>query len=365
MDIAAVISELLEHHDTLVVPGLGTFYRSRLDGYYSKEQQQFYPPSLQLQFNTELQEDDGVLVAALASQKRVNAASAGYFLEKYVADVLQSAATETVMLGDLGTFIMRRNQLLFTPKKLNNNNELFYGLAPVKLRRNKLTPAVGAARAAMQMPATEKPSPFTAALLRGEPMPGKSLSSVNEKAPEPEAEEPEVVEKKPMHVNIWWLVLILFILVSCIGLVVAYKYKPALFDRFRHSGTVSLSEDERRRRTADSIQHAIEEQKSLGLLPNVDTGTQNKIVSVEAPKDTFAIVEAKFTTLDKAKAAFAGWTNDRYPLMIHRDPGNSDFPYQLVLALYTSVDSANVHLDEYKKELSLPKIYIQQFPYKK
>jgi len=366
MDIAGIISELLEHQEKLVVPGLGTFYRSRLEGYYNKEQQQFYPPSLQLQFNPELQEDDNELAQAIATDNSISTSTARYHLDKFVTNIIQLSATENVPLGDLGIFSVRRSQLVFMPKKLNNNNELFYGLAPVRLRRNRMKEGT-ISKPVIQMPYTEKPSAFTAALLRGEPMPGKPLNSVNE--PE-EIEEVGPDGKKPARISTGVLIIALVILISGIGLIVAYKMNPALFDRFRgqiESPPISSSSSDkaRKRQISDSIQHAIQAQKDIGTNPVIDSNTKSKIMGPEAPRDTFGIVIGKFAAFPGVQKEYDRYKYTGLPVEIRHNPEGGDNPFQLVVASYFKADSANKHLNDFKNQLRLQDIFIQKYPYKK
>jgi hypothetical protein len=366
MDIAGIISELLEHQEKLVVPGLGTFYRSRLEGYYSKEQQQFYPPSLQLQFNQELQEDDNVLVQALATDSSTSVSTARYHLDKYVSGIIQLAATESIPLGDLGTFSIRRSQLVFMPKKLNNNNELFYGLAPVRLRRNRMKEGA-INKPVVQMPYTEKPSAFTAALLRGEPMPGKPLSTVNNKN-EVEEEEPDAEGKKPARISTG-LIIALVILISGIGLIVAYKMNPALFDRFiGQSGpppVTTTTEKSRKRQISDSIQRAIQAQKDIGATPVIDSSTKSKILAPEAPRDTFGIVIGTFATAEGAKKEYDRYSYTGLNVEIRKKPGDFGKRYQITVASYFNIDSAKKHMPEFSDKLKLPHLFIETYPYKK
>jgi hypothetical protein len=367
MDIAGIISELLEHQEKLAVPGLGTFYRSRLEGYYNKEQQQFYPPSLQLQFNPELQEDDNMLVNALAAESETGASTARYHLEKYVTHIIQLASTDSVAFGDLGTFSMRRSQLVFMPKKLNNNNELFYGLAPVKLRRNRMKEGT-VSKPVVQVPFTEKPSAFTAALLRGEPMPGKSLSTVSGVA-ETE-EEIDADGKKPARISMAVLIIAIVILISGVGLIVAYKMNPALFDRFRGQNEpppITTTETKRKSDVSDSIQRAIQAQKDMGANPIIDSTTKSKIMGPEAPRDTFGIVVGKFAAFQGAQKEFDRYKYTGLNVEIRRNPEGGPNPYQLVAATYFKIDSAQAHVTGFKTQLRLTdaQVFIQKYPYKK
>ena len=364
MDIAALISELLEHESDLVVPGLGSFYRSRVEGYYSKEQQQFYPPTLQLQFNPDLKEDDGKLVAWLAENQQISQASATYFLERFVSQLIEQLQIDSVAIGDLGTFSMRRNEVAFTPRRLSNNNELFYGLAPVKLRRNQTyNQADEVSKPAVQIPVTEKPSDFTAALLRGEPMPGKPLSIITGGGDTQQVDDEDGAGEKPNRIGTWVLVLAIIILVSGLGLIGAYKYKPALFDKFRNQNQPPpISEEKRKKLVSDSIQRAIQAQKDIGATPNVDSVTKSKIMAPETPVDTFGIVLSQFSTLNGVKMESQRLNNKGILTDIHKKPkGNG---YQLDITTYTSLDSANKYLEGYKVKFRDPKIFIQTYPYK-
>ena len=75
MDISAFVSELLARQNVLIVPGLGTFSRARAEGYYNKDQQQFYPPSQQIQYKSEYSDDD-VLAEYIAKERNISITSA-------------------------------------------------------------------------------------------------------------------------------------------------------------------------------------------------------------------------------------------------------------------------------------------------
>jgi hypothetical protein len=359
MDIAAFISELLEHQNELMVPGLGSFYRSPVEGYYNKEQQQFYPPTLQLQFNAGLKEDDGKLVELIAADKHITAASAQYFVDKFVTDLLAQLNNGSVSLDELGTFSMSRDQVVFTAKKLTNNNELYYGLAPVKLKRNKAFNEEGVEKPIVHVPVTEKPSAFTAALLRGEPMPSAPVKE------DVELEEYEDTDDSPRKFSTWILVAALIILISGIALIGAYKYDPSLFDRFRsENDPPPLSDTKIKRLVSDSIEHAIQAQKDIGATPVVDSATKSKIEAPETPVDTFAIVIGTFNTLNGATREYDRYTNKGLNVEIRKKPDGTK-RYQIDIAAYYKIDSAKAHLNEFKNRLQEPEIFIETYPYKK
>ncbi|EHQ25625.1 HU domain-containing protein [Mucilaginibacter paludis] len=356
MDIAVFISELLDHQKDLVIPGLGSFYRAHVEGYYNQDQQQFYPPTMQLQFSTEQKDDDGKLVGLIAEYKNISIESASYFVDKFVTAVLLQVNAGSFAIGDKGVLSMRRNQLVFISKKFDNNNELFYGLSPVKLKRTKSYNQEGIAAPNVQVPVTEKPSPFTAALLRGETMPD-AIDGVEQQQHEPEA------ETKPRKIYILVLVIALVLLLSGVVLVTAYWLKPELFAGLRgHVEPPPVSGSVRKKIVSDSTENAIQAQKDIGATPVVDSVTKSKI---EMPVDTFGIVIGTFKTYNGAQMEYGRYINNGMRnIEIRRKPDDAR-RYQIDVATYLNIDSANAHLEQFKKKLKQTDIFVQTYPYKK
>ncbi len=342
MDIAAFICEQLEHRSVINVPGLGSFYRNRVEGYYNQEQQQFYPPSIQIQFDNELPEDD-TLATLLSTEKRISQASASYFIEKFVSNIRQLATTDNVPLGNIGVFNIRQNQLTFTPKRRSEVNELFYGLAPVKLRRNN--------------PYRQQPEeiiPFSFSDIPANPPVQQEIPAVIED------------EKPPRPINIW-LIIALIIVIAGIGLISVYMYKPALFDRFITPVVKIKPKPEKsvKRSISDSIKQSIKTQTDLGLTPvKLDSTTQKKVLPPEIPTDTFAVVVGTFKTMAGAKRQLQTYTdNGIVEADIHKSHNN--LYYQVIMGTYLIKDSAKVHLKIYRKKFRSPGIKLETYPYKK
>lgn len=356
MDIAVFISELLDHQNDLVIPGLGSFYRGRVEGYYNKDQQQFFPPGMQLQFNAELKQDDGKLAGLIAEYSNISAGSANALIEKFVTSVLLQVNVGSVAIGDKGVLSMRRNQLVFISKKFDNNNPLFYGLSPVKLKRNNSYNQEAEASPIVQVPVTEKPSPFTAALLRGETMPS-AVELVQQ------AQEETLVDDKPRKINTLRLVIALVLLLSGVALVVAYKVKPELFAGLRgHTEPPPVSGSARKKSVSDSIERAIQAQKDIGTTPVVDSATRSEIVT---PVDTFGIVIGTFKTYDGAQREYGRYINNGMRNIEIRKKPDDSRRYQIDVATYLDVDSAKAHLEQFKKKLKQTDIFVQTYPYKK
>jgi hypothetical protein len=359
MDIALFISELLAQQGTLVVPGFGTFSRNRVEGYYSKDQQQFYPPTLQIQFKTEFT-DDNVLANLIATERQISVASAKYFIEKFVTTIKDQASAGTVAFGHMGTFSTRRSGLTFTSAELNETDELFYGLAPVKLKRNNSFK--------QQAPPVTVPNVV-------EPAPAPAVEPVTVPDPIIIAEEPEEVEadqeeyqeeyviageERPRRKMNIWLILALIIVLAGLSIIGVYFYKPALLNRlkpflrkFKHAQPLPVRLSE-----ADSLKQTQQAQKDIGILPSAPV-----VKADTTPVDTFRIVVDQFKTLKVARKDSASRAKQNFTVEIHKNPSNRR--YQVSIGNYLNADSARAALPMLKQKLKKKDITIQTYPFKK
>ncbi|WP_448699944.1 hypothetical protein ACFGVR_22590 [Mucilaginibacter sp. AW1-3] len=344
MDIPAFINELLAQQGVLIVPGLGTFTMTRVDGYYNRDQQHFYPPTQQIQFKSDSTDDD-VLANLIASERQISVASAKYFIEKFVTNILEQAGVGNVAFGTMGAFSTRRGALIFTPSELNETDEMFYGLAPVRLKRNSsfkqhavvIPPRVVEPPVVVPEvpPVVEQPAPIE------EPEP----------VDEPEEDYIEEEETERSRVNIW-LVLALIIVVIGVAIIGAYMYKPALFDRFKPmlgkstKPATSIS-------PADSLKREEQAEKDMGIV--------NAVPADSIGTDTFRIVVGSWQTFKKATEDATAQTQKGFNAEVHRMAGK----YQVTVQDYNNNDSAKAALPVFKQKLKKQDIRIQIYPFKK
>jgi len=348
MDIAAFIIELLAQQGILVIPGLGTFTRNRVDGYYDKEQQQFYPPTVQIQFKTDYT-DDNVLAQMISEERLISVASAKYFIEKFVANIKDQAAVGSVAFGNIGTFSTRRIGLVFTSNELNENDELYYGLAPVKLKRNsafKHQPVI--------TPPVELP-PVPEEVIPEPVQPYLPETVEEEIIAEEEYLEEEEEEKRGVNI---WLVLAIIIVTIGAALIGAYKFKPELFDRFTNKQTVAVVQAKLSK--ADSLKQALQAQKDLGITPVDSSGKAKTDI---AGVDTFRIVAGSFKTLRMATREADNYTKKGVTAGVNFNIKNKR--YEVNAGTYLNSDSAQAALPVMKQKLNKPDIYIQTYPFKK
>jgi len=353
MDIPAFISDLLAQQGVLIVPGLGTFTRARVEGYYNKDQQQFCPPTQQIQFKSEYS-DDNILADRIASERQISVASAKYFIEKFVSAILEQAGIGSAPFGNIGVLSTRRGNLVFTANELNETDELFYGLAPVKLKRNN------------SFKQNVAPPPRLVELPVPEPEPVQvPIAAVVEEVLQPEEVEPAIEEEEEYveeeetgsrGVNIW-LILALIIVLIGVGIIVLFEYKPALFNRVKplfsnlahHPAPppVKIS-------TADSLKRAQQAQKDIGIARTV-------AATDSVGTDTFRIVIGSWQGLRKAALDAEEHTKQGVNAEVHKAGGK----YQVTVATYNNNDSAKAALPVFKEKLKKQDIRIQIYPFKK
>lgn len=352
MDIPAFISDLLAQQGALIVPGLGTFTRVRIDGYYNKDQQQFCPPTQQIQFKNE-HSDDNILAERIAGERQISIASAKYFIEKFVSNILEQAGSGNAPFGTLGVFSTRRGILVFTANELNETDEMFYGLAPVKLKRNN------------SFKQNIAPPPRLVELPVPEPEPAPTpVAEAPEEVPQPEEVEPvaeveeytEEEETGSRGINIW-LILALVIVLIGVGIIAAFEYKPGLFSRVKPifnklartttPAPVKIS-------VADSLKRVEQAQKDIGI-------TRTVAATDSVGTDTFRIVIGSWQGLKKATLDAEEHTKQGVTAEVHKTGGR----YQVTVATYNNNDSAKAALPVFKEKLKKQDIRIQIYPFKK
>lgn len=205
MDIANYLSELLDRYGKVSVPGLGYFTKTRVNGYYNESENRLYPPGYQIQFGTELFEDD-TLVQYIAEKKKISLASSKYFTEKYIIGLKEEVALKEIDFSNLGWFYMNeQGQIAFKPQEERSNRPDFYGYAPIDIKKLRPEP---------EQP-VQRPLPVT------QPEPAAITS-----------EQEEYINDEPAaasSVNRWLITLIVIVVIALMAFGL-YKYNPALFN---------------------------------------------------------------------------------------------------------------------------------------
>ena len=138
MDIAYYLSELLEQLGEVNVPGLGSFTRVKVDGYYNSDEGRFYPPTSKLEF-TQQYADDDVLTQYIGVKKRISLASSKYFTEKYITGLKQEVMSREIPFAELGSLYFENGRIQFRAAESIPDPE-FYGYPAISLNKKSAAP---------------------------------------------------------------------------------------------------------------------------------------------------------------------------------------------------------------------------------
>lgn len=138
MDIAYYLSELLEQLGEVNVPGLGSFTRVKVDGYYNSDEGRFYPPTSKLEF-TQQYADDDVLTQYIGVKKRISLASSKYFTEKYISGLKQEVISREIPFAELGSLYFANGRIQFRAAQSVPDPE-FYGYPTISLNKKSAAP---------------------------------------------------------------------------------------------------------------------------------------------------------------------------------------------------------------------------------
>ena len=92
MDIAIYIAEFLRQNDEVSLPGIGTFFKQRINGYFDSKKNTYIPPRQFLAFRISDKENT-FLPQYLVKTKNISEATANYFIAKYAEKVKDFIAT--------------------------------------------------------------------------------------------------------------------------------------------------------------------------------------------------------------------------------------------------------------------------------
>jgi hypothetical protein len=130
------ITDLLHHHECVIVPGLGGFIKAYCPAQIIKTTNEFYPPTGTVAFNAGLSVNDGTLANYIASVEECSYREAVYRIKIWVeASSISIKNGEKLVLEGIGTlFLNTSGKLEFEPSLQVNFNTDSFGL-PVLFTR--------------------------------------------------------------------------------------------------------------------------------------------------------------------------------------------------------------------------------------
>jgi len=131
MKLETYISQLLFHHECVIVPNLGGFVGNYKSAYIQPLQHKFHAPSKQISFNKNLITNDGLLAHYVAEKETLSYEQACKEIEAFVFALKNTLKTnKTAQLENIGVFLLdNENKLHFEPDLSENYLLASYGLS--------------------------------------------------------------------------------------------------------------------------------------------------------------------------------------------------------------------------------------------
>lgn len=108
-----LIEYLLLSHDYVVIPGLGTFIVQQKDARRNEEEEAFLPPYRSVRFNTELTQNDNLLLEAMGEIYNISQTQADQMLATWINDFRQTLEDNgCVEFGAIGIFTQEDGRTL-------------------------------------------------------------------------------------------------------------------------------------------------------------------------------------------------------------------------------------------------------------
>lgn len=185
--LSRMIGELILDHDSLSLPGLGTFVVEDMPASFSDRGYTVNPPYRRLTF-TERASEDGLLAGLYASSNPVQEDEAAAIINAFVQDVKTALQRDRgVDLPGLGRLrATRENHIFFVPDEDLDISPEACGLEPVSLKSRRIAALPDVIQ---PVPAAPEPQPSVEPEPAAEPEPAIQ--------PEPAAEPEPTTEPEP------------------------------------------------------------------------------------------------------------------------------------------------------------------------
>lgn len=116
MNLETYIKDLLYRYDCVIVPDFGGFVTKRISAKINEATHQFFPPSKQLSFNRNLNNNDGLLANYIASVENISFEKASNAIALSVIKWQNEIQTKPIVLETIGTLKLNENrQIIFEP----------------------------------------------------------------------------------------------------------------------------------------------------------------------------------------------------------------------------------------------------------
>lgn len=132
-----IISKQLREQPLVVVPGFGGFVKDQMSAELDELRNRIHPPKNTVAFNARLSHNDGLLIAALATENQIPYSKADNLLTDAISDLrFRLNNGETVVWEGLGSIKKSvEGSMAFEAAAIPQFQDEFFGLKPVSLNR--------------------------------------------------------------------------------------------------------------------------------------------------------------------------------------------------------------------------------------
>ena len=132
ISVAEAISDLLFVRDTVVVPGLGAFVKKAIPAKVNSVANYFAMPSSEISFDSNLREDNDLVVRYVSEKNKISEDEARKLLVKFVSDCFNALKDKKkVVLDGIGILSYDADDLVFKQDNSFNYNSDAFGLADI------------------------------------------------------------------------------------------------------------------------------------------------------------------------------------------------------------------------------------------
>ena len=241
--LAKMVKELVMDHDSVTLPGMGTFVAELVPATFADRGYTILPPYRRLYFSPK-QGDDKLLIALYAQSNGISEEDATRILTDFLIGMKEVLKQKkTLVLNGLGRLrATRENHFFFVADEELDIYPAGFGLQPISLKTHEETPAeVAEAVATIAEMLVAEPEPEPVPELEPEPVAEPEPAPAPEPDPTPESvPEPEKTaakaEKKGMAgwlKALLWVLAVLVLLLT--ALAVVGRIAPDWIDGFLYS----------------------------------------------------------------------------------------------------------------------------------
>ena len=279
--LAKMIKEVVMDHDSVTLPGMGSFVAELVPASFTDRGYTILPPYRRLYFSPKQGDDRLLLDLYVRSNPEIPEADAARILEEFIAEMKEVLKErKTLVLTGLGRLrATRENHFFFVADEDLDIYPAGYGLQPISLKTHEETPEEVAAAvsslaemleaepeaapepestaepesapAGQEMPdhvGHDEPAPEPIAepapepVAEPEPQPAPEAEAEPEPEPQPEPEEPvaepEPAKKSHKGWKVFWRIILWILIIAvfaAVALAVVGRVAPEWLDRFLYS----------------------------------------------------------------------------------------------------------------------------------